>query len=184
MLPSVEQPLIIVYPDIVPAMKNDTQLFISGDGDNQTFGIGRSGSMQKWISIAKTGVTRQRETQKFDLIDYPNRVGVWGVVGFYKPPRSKSRYVRNDLDNAYTTMQETLMSTALIDDKQICDIHVSERFFPVKKLALSYIFVWTIPPMVEDNPTNYIDMFISVYQKYKDKPLWEILKVQTFPVRI
>lgn len=185
-LPTVDNPLILIYQGQIPAMKNETQvrlrdvLLETSDGivkKKQIAGVGKPAAIRRWLSVGEHTATEQMKKQGFDKMIMPYRVACWTILGFYKAPTNRSPFFlpKKDADNAFTTVQETWKDTIMDDDRQVVDYHVSTRHFTDLTTMHTVCFVWSLPLEPHDyHPA--VDLFINGFPLLGGQPVWELMK--------
>lgn len=183
MLPTADNPLILVYPGKVPSMKNQTQIYLKDSpaegetvGGRVVAGVGRPASVQRYLGMMSDRAVSQMQNQKFSKIELPFRVLCWATIGIYKSPTNKdSTFIpKNDVDNMYTTIQETWKNSIMVDDRQVVDYHVSSRLFTNEKTMYTCVFLWTVDLDNSNNTTEHVKSFMTVFDTFGNKPVWSI----------
>ena len=185
MLPTPENPLVLIYSGNTPAMKNSTKvsLAVGDDGNTHISSVGRSKTVRTWLNRTSGDAEEQMENQGFSLIPMPYRVGAWVRIGFYLALKSKAVMSKQDADNAYTSIQETWQKTVISDDRQVVDYHVSEMTVRSRPALFSVALLWSLDPQKALDDNYCTDQFVSVYNRYKDQRIWELVRsANTKPV--
>lgn len=176
--PTPNNPLVLIYRGNIPAMKNDNQIKVSQQQGKNIYKLGRSKKIRVWLATGSSNVQQQRERQGFDVITEPDSIGVFVRLGIYISPKTRTGLPNNDLDNAYTTVQETWGENKVIEnDRQVASLTVVR--VPVRSPALEHTvaFIWTLDTkQVLDNPSYVMDKFLEFYEFYKSKTTLELLR--------
>jgi hypothetical protein len=178
MIPTPEEPLILIYPGRIPAMKNSIQLSLDNEG--HVTSVGRSKAVRIALTQFAGSSEQQRIRQGFEVIPLPWRIGAWVKLGFYLAPKSKAVITKQDADNAYTTIQETWAGGVCENDRQVFDFHVTQNLIRNKNLLYSVAFVYALDPELP-SPT---DSFIKLYNKFKDMKTWQLSQQAYTPDRV
>lgn len=161
--PTPLNPAILLYAGTIPAMKNSMQVRQSKK-TKQILGIGRKKSVRLTMVKLAQKAKQQWDSQGFDLINENYCVGAFVHLGVYIASTSKSGLPNSDLDNSYTTLQETWQKSIIDNDRQIVDFHVTRRKFSNKNIPeYSMIFLWSLEK-----------------EKLDADPLYSITAFQTF----
>jgi hypothetical protein len=174
--PTPTNPLVLVYRGDIPAMKNDRTVFT--DKNDKFRGLGRSKVVRRWLQTAGDHVSEQFERQGFDTLGEPCLVGAFVSVGVYMAEKNIRLLPKKDLDNAYTTIQETWQGIVIDDDRQIADFHPSRIPIFNKALLHSMSFLWLLDTgKVRDDRHYMADQFMEFYNDYyRRKTISEIIE--------
>lgn len=171
--PLTSNPLVLIYRGHVPSLKNNRQVFTGKDGTFHR--IGRSAGVNRFLKLSATQISIQCERQGFDQIAMPELVGVYARIGVC-PPR-KTLVPNSDLDNSYTTLQETWQGCVIDDDRQVTDYHVSRFLVASQQLEYAMVFLWVLDKqMFLDDPFYGVKQFIKFYDFLSHKKLNEMVK--------
>lgn len=158
MLPTPTNPLIIVNTQETIAMKNSVKILMSPKG--KIHGVGRSKKVRIILSKGHELALIHRDAQGFDNISIPNLVGVYVRIGFF----GKQLLTNDDLDNAFTSIQETWAGSVIDNDRQVIDSHQSKFVVPDKSLEHSVTFMWVVPEEHYQRPTDcFLEFCNSVW---------------------
>lgn len=149
MIPDPTNPIILVYRGHTAALKNNKVPVTNAEGRVVPI---TSGRVKRWLKLNESDLQtqwrRQEEEQGFTTILKPNRVVVMAYVSFFVT--FADSIPDSDLDNAYTTLQETLQRSnkpngivgAMEDDNQIIRFMAEEKLVPNKALEGALVYVW------------------------------------------
>lgn len=165
--PTPELPLMLYYPSddgrAIPAMKNNRDII------HDTQGVPRSiknARVQAYLKMVGPLLSAQwnlvEQIHDFEPVPLPYAVEVYVQVVLYRP--NPKKLPRQDGDNIYTTLQETLPGLVLQNDKQVADHHVRAEYTPNKALHHALLWLWVIEGMTsrqkEDAYRHVVDTYI------------------------
>lgn len=175
MLPLPTNPLTLVYRGSIPALKNDLTLRIDRQG--RFVGKGRRADISRFLKESSTRISEQWALQGFDKVSEPVQLGVMVHLGVYIAPSNKTGLPKSDLDNAYTTIQETWQNVVIDDDRQIADIHITRCPIPSRDYLHTLVFLWVLDTdKIMSDRLYSLESFFQFYtQFYKGKTILELL---------
>lgn len=170
-------PIILYYSGDVPSMKNEHEIHYH---EGKPSGIGRSKNVKIFFRKAGDVFREQIRRQGVDEIPYPTMVGAFVHFGVYISPKNrkdKSNLPSQDVDNMYTSVQETWQGLVLKDDVQI--VTYTTGRFPVSSQAQEFVIacLWELETdkCIAD-PKYPFDMTMEFYQSfYKPKTFLEVI---------
>lgn len=175
--PTPLNPAILLYTGTIPAMKNSIQVRQNPKTLKVT-GVGRKKSVQKDMTKMAQLAKQQWDAQGFDKIEETHYVGIFVSLGVYISKDSDSDLPNSDLDNSYTTIQETLQNSIIDNDRQIVDLHATrKRFSNIAIPEYSLVFLWAIEKekVVEDELFPIKQFTTFLHEFYSNKTSLELL---------
>lgn len=143
-LPSPLNPIVLIYTGKIPSMKNSLRV-IQNKRTKRVMGVRRSKSVEKTMMAFSNRILQQMQKQGWTPIEEPNPVACYIELGVYIAAKSKTGLPNSDLDNSYTTIQETLQGVVIGNDRQIVDFHVTRRAFNNPNIPpYSRVFLWAL----------------------------------------
>lgn len=181
--PTPLSPAVLLYTGTIPAMKNSIQVR-QNPKTKEVIGVGRKKSVRNKMALLAQRAKRSWDLQGFDLIEESHYVGVFVSIGVYIAKSSTSLLPNSDLDNSYTTIQETLQSNIINNDRQIVDFHVTRKRFSNPSIPeYSLVFLWALEKekVLEDElyPIEAFTEFVNNF--YRKKSVLELLTYARSP---
>lgn len=169
-LPTPTNPLVLVLSGGLPSMKNEHQVY-RNKKTGKVSGIGRNKDVIRFLQSAGDIVDEQCKRQGFDIINPPHQVGAFVHMGVaFEAPKQ-------DVDNMYTSFQETWQKRAIGDDRQVAG-YAAFRF-PVLNRAheFSVACIWSLDSQRHiHEPLYALDQFFLFYdQFYRQKTFTDLL---------
>lgn len=159
--PTIQNPLEIVYPGTVPALKNRKQLVKSKNGKASLI---NSKTVDKFNSLADGYVSKAIQRAGFDIIPDGTHIGVFARVVF-ATSKDKNTEPNNDLDNAFTTLQETLEHHVIQNDRQVYHFYAQKELVHNANFEMGRLWVW-----VSDEKVPMILQQFLVWKNFIAKP--------------
>lgn len=154
-LPSLENPFIFKLNLRVPSLKNNKLPIKGKDGNLKLISNTRVNFFNK-TTIPLLNELQQR--QGFGTIPKDKEVLVYVRVVSY----SKKSIANKDLDNMWTTVQETLQHSSIIEnDSQICGSWTEKHTTGIKALQHFAVWLW-----VADSQISYFEQVERVYHDF------------------
>lgn len=152
-----------LIPGECPALKNDRNPVVGKGG--KFLGTRPSSEVEKYIRNAKDKL-RRLTPPGFEVIKSPTEVSYVFMIGVYSASYPQT-LPKSDLDNAATTLQEslftdvrrlvdkTLVGPVLEDDRQVADYAVKRLIIPDKDALYSRIWLWAITDWDQHEETQF-----------------------------
>jgi len=146
--PTSQNPLVLKYKGHVPALKNNRELRKDKNGGYQ-YG-GKNTTVENWLKRVAPALTKQWLDSGFPMMkNIP--VAAWVDIYFF----GKSDLVNADVDNAYTTIQETWqlpnsraksagITGSIYDDRQVVQGTFNLTITPIRSLEGAVAYLWAV----------------------------------------
>jgi len=151
--PTPALPLILTFPPhgkkAIPSLKNNRELIPIDATRMKSI---KNAEVQAYLRKVGPLISEQWQQQAsqygWSLLPKPTLVAVAVRVVLYRP--NPKKLPRQDGDNIYTTLQETLQKLVIEDDNQVADHHVRTQYTRNRALHHATLCLWVVENLEEE----------------------------------